>query len=70
MSSAVSRSVSSPSARRVHYQAQMSNASLSLSQSFSMTDPSNLSESIPSYIYTNPLVTVIYSSTSSSKGML
>ncbi len=62
--------VSTSSTRRVHYQPQISNASVSLNQTFSMIDSSNLNESFPSFIYTNPLVTIIYSSTSLSKGML
>jgi len=67
MASVISRSISSPSTRRVHYQSQISNASLSLSQSFSAVDLSNMNES---FIYPNPLVTIVYSTTSSSKGML
>jgi len=58
---------SSPPARRVHYQSQISNASLSLSQSFPAVDLSNMNES---FIYPNPLVTIVYSTTASSKGML
>jgi len=67
MASAISRSISSPSARRVHYQSQISNASLSLSQTFSSIELSNMNEA---FIYPNLLVTIIYSTTSSSKGML
>jgi hypothetical protein len=71
MASVISRSISSPSTRRVHYQSQISNASFSLSQSFSPNEFSNINEPFSSsFVYSNPLVTVIYSTTSLSKGML
>ncbi|CAF0971073.1 unnamed protein product [Rotaria sp. Silwood1] len=61
-------SVVSPVSRRVHYQSQIYNGSLSLNQSFSIAEPSNLNESFSSTsTFFNPLITVIYSTSSLSK---
>lgn len=71
MASSVSRSISSGSTRHVHYQSQISNASLSLSQTFSAAELSNLNESHSSLLQnSNPLVTIIYSTMSLTIGML
>ncbi|UJR35893.1 hypothetical protein I4U23_028636 [Adineta vaga] len=61
-------SVSSMSTRRLHNQSQLSN--ISLNQNFSLHDPSNFSDSSSvSSITMTPLVTIIYSNTSSSLGI-
>jgi hypothetical protein len=68
---AVASSASSGAARRLHYQPQISNASLSLNQSFSAGEPSNLNDSFSSpTVSINPLVTIIYTNASLAQGML
>ncbi|CAF2974121.1 unnamed protein product [Rotaria socialis] len=56
--------------RRVHYQPQLSNGILSQTQNYSIPELVNLNESFSSsYAHFNPLVTIIYSNASLSKGM-
>ncbi|CAF0730750.1 unnamed protein product [Rotaria sordida] len=62
---ALASSISSTTGRRLHYQSQISNTSLSLNQNFSIGEPSNLNESFSSStIPINPLVTIVYSNAS------
>ncbi|CAF1623990.1 unnamed protein product [Rotaria magnacalcarata] len=65
---AFTSSMSSSDVRRHHHhhhQSQISNISHSLSQSFSLDDASNLTESfILSTVPTNPLITIVYTNSS------
>lgn len=71
MASAIASSMSSAATRRLHYQAQISNASNSLNQSFSGGEQMNLNDSFSaSTISINPLVTIVYSNGALSQGML
>lgn len=71
MATVASRSVPSPPSRRVHYQGQYSNGALASSQNYPPVDSLSLNESFcSSFANFIPLVTVIYSTISASKGML
>ena len=61
MTSAFSRTISSPLSRR--------NNNNNYYHQTSTADSSNLSDSLPLFIYTNPLVTIVYSTTSTIKGI-
>jgi hypothetical protein len=70
---AIASSISSATTRRLHYQSQISNGSLALnhSPSFSVGEPTNLNDSFSSpSISINPLITIVYSNSSLSQGML
>jgi hypothetical protein len=69
---AVASSMSSTPARRLHYQqSQLSNGSYSLNQNFAAGEILNLNDSLSlPTISINPLVTIVYSNTTLSQGML
>jgi hypothetical protein len=68
---AMTNSISSTTARRLHYQSQTSNASTSLNQSFTAVDQTNLNDTFPPPSITiNPLVIIVYSNASLLQGML
>jgi len=68
---AVASSMSSIPARRLHYQSQISNGSYSLNQNFASGEILNLNDSLSlPTISINPLVTIVYSNTTLSQGML
>lgn len=68
---ATANPISSTNARRLHYQAQTSNTSLSLNQSFSNIDQANLNDAFSSPSVTvTPLVTIVYSNASLLQGRL
>lgn len=69
MATAVASSISSTTSRRLHYQSQLSNASTSSHLPNGDTSHSNESLSF-SRIHGNPLITIVYSKTSLSQGIL
>jgi hypothetical protein len=68
---AVASSISSTATRRLHYQSQTSNSSLLLNQSNAAGETTHQKESFSTPTMSiNPLVTIIYSNSSLSQGML
>ncbi len=68
---AVASSISSGATRRLHYQSQTSNSSLLLNQSNAAGEITHQKESFSTPTMSiNPLVTIIYSTSSLSHGML
>jgi hypothetical protein len=68
MTVAVASSMSTATARRLHYQSQITNTS---GQNLSNSDASHINESFSfSHTSGNPLITIVYSKGSLSQGIL